>query len=104
MVHVLGLTLKPQSGAGEKWLLFRWLTREEKVVARRRLEPRQVRKLFFRDGRQLHKAAPAVAEPAQLALRADVVGDGNGFEDKLEEEHRKAEEYEEEEEACHHSV
>ena len=37
--------------------------------------------------------------PAQLALRADVVGDGDGFKDQLEDEHGQREEDEEDEEA-----
>eukprot|EP00966_Prymnesium_polylepis_P323628 7379793-Prymnesium_polylepis.1 len=45
--------------------------REEEVKARRRLEPRQVHELLFVHGWQFYKAAPTVAEPAELLLRAD---------------------------------
>eukprot|EP00966_Prymnesium_polylepis_P151115 3491139-Prymnesium_polylepis.2 len=65
------------------------------MEARRRLEPRQVCKLFCSHGRQLHKAPLTVTEPAQLVLRARVVGDVQAFEDQLAGEHAQRREDEE---------
>eukprot|EP00966_Prymnesium_polylepis_P056442 1305816-Prymnesium_polylepis.2 len=49
---------------------------------------------------QFHKAAPTVAEPAQLLLCADMVGNVQGFENELKDEHGESKDDEEEEEAC----
>eukprot|EP00966_Prymnesium_polylepis_P032847 764234-Prymnesium_polylepis.1 len=63
MANVLPLACKTQRGQFcvpppmVCWNIACWLMREEKVEARRRLEPRQVHKLLFSHGRQLHKAA-----------------------------------------------
>eukprot|EP00966_Prymnesium_polylepis_P196011 4542684-Prymnesium_polylepis.2 len=49
---------------------------------------------------QFHKTATAgVAQRAQFLLHADVVGDGDSFEEQLEDEHGKCKEDEEEEQA-----
>ena len=70
------------------------------MVALRGCEPGQVRERLPAEGRQLHQVAAAIAEPAQLVPLTNVVGDGDGFTSKLEDEHGDPEKDEEEEEAC----
>eukprot|EP00966_Prymnesium_polylepis_P137762 3183828-Prymnesium_polylepis.2 len=69
------------------------------MVARRGLDPRQVREICFAQGGQLHKPPPPIAQAAQLVLHADVVGDGSGFKDELEDKHGESKEEKEQEEA-----
>jgi hypothetical protein len=57
-------------------------------------------KLLLAHGRQLHKAAPTIAEPAQSILHADVVDNGDCFKEQLKDEHSNPETDEEQEKAC----
>eukprot|EP00966_Prymnesium_polylepis_P091087 2108633-Prymnesium_polylepis.2 len=69
------------------------------MEAWRWLETGQVRKIIFTQRRKLDKMPSTIAESAQLALHSNVVGERDGFEGNLENEHREGEEDEEEEEA-----
>eukprot|EP00966_Prymnesium_polylepis_P085941 1988865-Prymnesium_polylepis.1 len=59
-----------------------------------------MRKLLLGQRRKFHKATPTIAESAQLLLRADVIGDVQGFEQQLGDEHRQCKEDEEQKDAC----
>jgi hypothetical protein len=70
------------------------------VEAWRWLEPRQVPKLPFGHRRKLDKTASAMSEPKELALLPSAVNEQHNLKDELKQEHRQAQENEEEEDAC----